>query len=99
MDQNPYQASKWPAEVHEPLTASHHGWLMAGLVMGIVAGPIVWLLLLASMHEYHDPPLSEQIAEAWPGMIPFTAICAMFGACFGLVISGFKDFIQGSNTL
>jgi len=82
MPENPYQP---PKEVNETLmpAPAQLPWAMAGLVAGLAAGPLLTVILTAEMHEYYDPPLTEEFARAWPATVVLSGITAVLGSLFG----------------
>lgn len=83
MNENPYEASRCPADIRAPQLIVHYPCALAGLGLGIVCGPPVLVLLAVLSHEYHDPPLAEQLADSWPGFLIFSGASGLFGLCFG----------------
>lgn len=85
MNENPYKASKWPAEfVTHPI--SLYPLALAGLALGIVAGAAV----AAGLMDNSQPIIRPIRQEDWP---VFTLYCGIFGF-WGLFFGGLADSIR-----
>lgn len=82
MPENPYQP---PQEADTPWrpAPAQLPWALAGLVVGLFAGPVLLAILVVEMHEYHDPPLAEELRRAWRGAVVFAGIGAGLGSLLG----------------
>ena len=59
--------------------------------MGFAAGAVCWFLWHLWMHEYHDPPLSEELARNWKGGLFFSTATGLFGYLFGALLGEWLD--------
>ena len=91
---NPYEPPQAPSDVRlTPKAKAPYSWAwpLAGTLLGVVAGPILWLLLCLSFHEDYDPPVFEytlkELAARWGGILVLTTMTSLYGGAVGLALS------------
>jgi len=82
MRMNPYEAPKELNAAWRPAPAQLP-WALVGLVGGLIAGPLLTVLLVFGMHEDHDPPLTQELLRGSPLVVVFTVFGGGLGALFG----------------
>lgn len=82
MPTNPYQTPQEVNATWRPVPTQLPGTL-GGLPLGLAASPFLWVALVVSMHEYHDPPIFEELVRAWRGALVLAVMGAALGALCG----------------
>ena len=82
MSTNPYQPPQAVNATWRPAPAQLP-WALGGLALGLAASPFLLVALVVSMHEYHDPPIAEELMRAWRGALVLTMIGGVLGALCG----------------